>query len=110
MTAPPNWQHAVTLFNQGAYWESHEALESLWLKSDGQNKHFYAGIILLAAALHKARAMQNPRGGRRNYAKALRHLAVIPDHYHGVNVRQLESLVHAALQDDTLSPQIVLLH
>jgi len=100
------WTEGVRLFNAGEYWEAHEALEPPWLASEGPDKRFYAGVILLAAALHKAHVMQNARGGRRNYAKALAHLALLPDLYHGVEVRRLEAVVHAALQDAALRPQI----
>lgn len=101
------WQEGVRLFETGEYWEAHEALEPLWLAADGLDKHFYSGVILLAAALHKARHMASPRGGRRNYAKALTHLALVPDSYRGVRVRSLEASVHAALQDDTLYPNVL---
>lgn len=94
------------LFAAGRYWECHEALEPAWLDSEGSDRHFLGGVILLAAALHKARAMGSPRGGRRNYAKALAHLALVPDHYRGLAVRRLEAEVHAALRDPSLRPRI----
>ena len=104
----PAWTEGVRLFNAGEYWEAHEALEPLWLASDGLDKRLCAGVILLAAALHNAHGMKNARGGRRNYAKALAHLALLPDVYQGIAVRRLEAEVHAALQDAALRPQIPL--
>jgi uncharacterized protein len=101
-----SWRRGVELFNQGHYWECHEALEPLWLAAQGLDKHFYAGIILLAAALHKVHVMNSSRGGRRNYAKALTHLALIPDHYLGVDVRKLERNVHSALSNSGERPVI----
>ncbi len=104
------WAEGVRLFEAGEYWECHEALEPLWLEATGLEKSFLGGVILLAAALHKARAMDSPRGGRRNYAKALRHLALVPDHWEaygwGVDVRELEARVHAALRDSAFVPRI----
>ncbi len=108
MNSDSAWAEGVRLFNAGEYWEAHEALEPPWMVSEGMDKRFYAGVILLAAALHKAHKMGNARGGRRNYAKALAHLALLPDIYHGVAVRQLEADVHAALQDAALRPQLPL--
>lgn len=99
----------MRLFEAGEYWACHEALEVPWLEAEGLERSFLAGVILLAAALHKARAGASPRGGRRNYAKALRHLALVPDHYRGVDVRELEARVHAALRDPDLRPRIPLL-
>ena len=107
MTASdPTWEHGVALFEAGAFWDAHEALEGAWLVSHGVEKHFLGGVILLAAALHKARALGSPRGGRRNYAKALKHLALVPDRYAGVDVRELEARVHAALREPSLAPTI----
>ncbi len=100
------WAEGVKLFNAGEYWEAHEALEPPWIVAEGLDKRFYAGVILLAAALHKAHKMGNARGGRRNYAKALAHLALLPDVYRDVEVRRLEADVHAALQDPVLRPQL----
>ncbi len=100
------WKQACHEFDSGAYWECHETLEPAWLSAEGTERKFLAGIILLAAALHKARAMGSVRGGRRNYAKALRHLAVVPDRYAGVAIRTLEAEVHAALQDDSRMPRL----
>ena len=104
------WQHGVELFNAGEFWECHEALEPLWMAATGLEKEFYAGVILLAAALHKARKMDSSRGGRRNYAKALVHLALVPDTFHGVEVRELESTVHDALRHPYKQPTIPLLN
>lgn len=92
------WRTAVTQFESGAFWDCHETLEPAWLTAEGTEKRLLAGMILLAAALHKARRMGSARGGRRNYAKALRHLALVPDHYGGVDVRELEARVHHALR------------
>lgn len=41
----------IDLFNEERYWESHEALESAWKKSTGDEKDVLQGMILLAAAL-----------------------------------------------------------
>lgn len=104
MTDTATWDEACRLFNTGAYWDCHEVLEPAWLEASGTERHFLAGVILLAAALFKARHAGSPRGGRRNYAKALRHLAVVPDGYGGVSVRDLEADVHAALRDASRRP------
>ena len=106
MTDTAAWNEGRRLFDAGAYWDCHEALEPAWIRSDGTERRFLAGAILLAAALHKARAMASPRGGRRNYAKALRHLAVVPDRWAGVDVRELEARVHRALRDPRYAPKV----
>ena len=100
------WLDGVRLFEAGEYWEAHEAFEPLWLAASDLDKHFYGGVILLAAALHKARRMDSPRGGRRNFAKALKHLALVPDLYRGVSVRELEARVHNALRNEKSLPKL----
>lgn len=100
------WDLAVRQFERGDWWDCHETLEPAWLAAQGTRKAFLAGVILLAAALHKARAMDSARGGRRNYAKALKHLATVPDAYDGVDVRELEARVHAALRHGEGRPRI----
>ncbi len=101
----PAWTEAIALFEAGRYWDAHEALEPWWLNAHGLERAWAAGVILLCGALHKARAMGSVRGGRRNYAKALRHLALVPDRFDGTDVRALEAAVHAALGDSTLVPR-----
>jgi uncharacterized protein len=93
------WLETIAAFEEGRYWDAHEALEPWWLAAEGEAKAFAAGVILLCAALHKARGMGSERGGRRNYAKALRHLALVPDRFADTDVRELEARVHAALRD-----------
>lgn len=97
------WHAAIVAFDEGRFWDAHEVLETPWSQADGVERAFLAGAILLCAALHKARAMGSARGGRRNYAKALRHLALVPDRYAGIDVRDLEARVHAALRDPNLA-------
>lgn len=106
MTDAAAWQEGRRLFDAGAFWASHEAWEPAWLAAEGTERRFLAGMILLAAALHKARSMGSARGGRRNYAKALRHLAFVPDRFAGVDVRELEARVHSSLRDATSVPRI----
>lgn len=101
----PAWTEAIALFEAGHFWDAHEALEPWWLDAHGVARAWAAGVILLCAALHKARAMGSVRGGRRNYAKALRHLALVPDRFGRTDVRALETAVHAALGDPTRRPR-----
>jgi len=101
----PAWTTTIGLFEAGRFWDAHESLEPWWLAAEGTPRAWAAGVILLCAALHKARAMGSARGGRRNYAKALRHLAIVPDHFGGTDVRALEATVHAALADAAMAPR-----
>ncbi len=44
-------RQGLQFFNDERFWESHEALESAWLKAAGTDKEILQGLILLAAAL-----------------------------------------------------------
>jgi uncharacterized protein len=66
----------VRLFNSGHYWHAHEQWEQLWLHALEPDATLYKGIIQTAAALvHWQRG--NPRGLRRNWAKARPKLVAI---------------------------------
>lgn len=42
----------ISLFNDGRYFEAHEALEAVWLQTAGRRKLFLHGLIQVAAAFH----------------------------------------------------------
>ena len=42
----------LRLFNDGAYYASHEVWEDLWLRNRSEARPFLQGLIQLAAALH----------------------------------------------------------
>lgn len=96
------WRKAADLWNSKKYFEVHELLEALWLERQGLEKEWLAGVILVAAALHKGRT--SPTGRRRNLAKALRHLEQVPPDYQGFPVAEFRVQVVAALQNPELTP------
>jgi predicted metal-dependent hydrolase len=103
----PEYTAAVGLWRQGQFWETHEALEPLWLRLSGPDRELTHGIILLAAALHKART--SPTGGWRNFHKALRHLEDIPETYQGIRVAELIEEVRKTLETPSYRPGFPLL-
>ncbi|HLX60854.1 MAG TPA: DUF309 domain-containing protein [Planctomycetota bacterium] len=93
---PDQWQistpylRGIELFNSGAYWEAHEAWEEIWLDADGIQSEFLQGLIQCAAALLKyTRNEADP--ARRLYGTATRRLALCPDSYMGLNVREFQA-------------------
>src|ERR1051326_1927978 len=48
---PREYLRGIELFNQGKYWEAHEAWEDIWRVSSGERKLYYQGLIQAAAAL-----------------------------------------------------------
>ncbi|MBX6377324.1 MAG: DUF309 domain-containing protein, partial [Clostridia bacterium] len=82
---PEPYLRFVCLFNSGAFFESHEVLESLWLHN---RDRFYQGLIVLAAAfVHIERG--RPRGAAKALAKAGAFLAPYAPWYRGMDVARL---------------------
>ena len=65
------WLWAIDLFNQGFYWEAHEAWEGLWHAAGrrGPTADLLKGLIKLAAAGVKARECR-PEGVKLHAARA----------------------------------------
>ncbi len=81
-------QEARDYFNEERFWEVHEALEGLWKASQGVEKRWVQGVILLAAAL------VHQQKNELSVVSSLVHdglsrLVDAPDIFHGWNLRQL---------------------
>jgi predicted metal-dependent hydrolase len=82
------FQQGIDLFNEGRFFESHEAWEQAWLRSGGMEKLFYQGLIQAAAAiLHAQRG--NLEGAKSLWAKAIDKLGPLPDGYGGIALDEL---------------------
>jgi predicted metal-dependent hydrolase len=77
------------LFNQGQYWEAHEAWEDLWLELEDEPRLFVQGLIQIAAAGHKAFVQNQPRGCVKLLTTALEKLEPAPPDFLGVETRTL---------------------
>jgi len=66
----PHYLGYFTCFNRKQYYEAHDVLEQLWLKTAGADHLFYKGLIQLAGALvHLQKQFQDP--GHRVHGKRL---------------------------------------
>lgn len=79
--SPPErdrWLHAIDLFNNGFYWEAHEAWEGVWnaLGRTTPAARFVQGLIHLAAAAVKIR--EGKPDGVRRHARRARELLATP--------------------------------
>lgn len=81
-TIPSELTRFVELFNQGAFWDSHEVLEGPWRESDSD---FYHGLILYASAFVHARR-NNRHGIVAQLRKAERVLEPFAPAYLGIDV------------------------
>ncbi len=82
------FQRGIDLFNEGLFFESHEAWEQAWLRSSGEEKLFYQGMIQAAAAIVHARR-GNPDGVKSLWAKAIDKLGPLPADYRGIALDEL---------------------
>jgi predicted metal-dependent hydrolase len=82
------FERGIDLFNEGRFFECHEAWEEVWKRSDGDAKLFYQGLIQAAVAiLHAQRG--NLEGARSLYEKASAKLDPIPPEYMGLAIADL---------------------
>jgi len=102
----PELHEGARLFNDGRYWEAHEAWEDVWRTAAGQERAFVQALILLAAALHKR--WEHGSLTARNYHKAVKYLSALPEVYDGVNLTALAHDVNRALSDRAFRPVLPL--
>lgn len=85
---PDFYEQGIDLFNEGRFFECHEAWEEVWKRSDGAEKLFYQGLIQAAVAiLHAQRG--NLEGARSLYEKASDKLDPIPSEHLGLAIGEL---------------------
>ena len=77
------FEEGIALFNDGKFFECHEAWEEVWKRSSGDEKLFYQGIIQAAVAiLHAQRG--NLTGAASLYSKASAKLDHLPSEHMGI--------------------------
>ena len=64
MTLPAQWSEGVKYFNEGKYWEAHEAWERGWVQLDSPIKSYVQSLIQVAAIFY----LMSPEGGKRESA------------------------------------------
>jgi uncharacterized protein len=89
----------AALFNQGLYWEAHEAWEELWLELEDEPKLFVQGLIQVAAGYHKATVQMQPRGCVKLLTTALQKLDASPPDFLSVETRRLLPAVRRTLAE-----------
>ena len=98
------FQQGIDLFNEGRFFECHEAWEQAWLRSSGSEKLFYQGMIQAAVAiLHAQRG--NLAGTRTLWEKARDKLAPLPAGYKAIALDKLRRALEAFF-DQVLSGAI----
>jgi predicted metal-dependent hydrolase len=91
----PLFRDGVRLYRAAAYWDAHEAWETLWRAETGERRVFLQGMIQIAAAMHKLLVMRDPPSAARILERALEKLAPYPDVYAGVALEPLRCAARA---------------
>jgi uncharacterized protein len=68
------FREGIELFNQGRFFESHEAWEEIWRSTTPEPKDLFQGLIQVAAAMHQFLDLKRGQGPIRTLAKARQHL------------------------------------
>ncbi len=92
-------RRGVELFNEGAYYKCHDALEEAWMLDTGPGRELYRGILQVGIAYHQIER-GNYRGAVKMLLRARQWLEPLPDVCRGVDVAALRAdadRVHAAL-------------
>ena len=88
MAHPDFFEQGIDLFNEGRFFECHEAWEEIWKRSDGEVKLFYQGLIQAAVAiLHAQRG--NLEGARSLHQKAREKLDPLADDHMGLALGEM---------------------
>ncbi|HLH77496.1 MAG TPA: DUF309 domain-containing protein [Candidatus Binataceae bacterium] len=106
------FQRGLELFNQQAFFASHEVWEQAWKNSQGQYRECCQGLIQLAAALLHARR-HNWRGAQGLWTKAEEKLCRLPPDYHGLALEDLRrdaTAFFAAYREGLKIPPVPQLH
>jgi predicted metal-dependent hydrolase len=107
MDSGPYFQ-GIALFNQAAFFDSHEVLEEVWREAPEAEKKFLQALIQTAVAFHH-QSRGNATGARSLLGRALRNLANYPEEYGGLALGSLrQSIVHwqEALDRGTALPPL----
>ncbi len=93
-----DFERAVSLFNRGEYWESHEAWELVWRRHPEPSRIFFQGLIQLAAAYHQLRRGIY-HGVVKHFNNAGLKLGQFPDRFLGVDVGALKRAIREGVKE-----------
>jgi uncharacterized protein len=86
----PQAQEGLRLFNEGKYFEAHEALETAWRAETGRVRELYQGILQVAVVYHHI-LRENYAGAIKVYGRCMKWLDAWPETCRGVDVEKLRA-------------------
>jgi len=94
--AYPQLTGFIECFNRQAYFEAHDVLEELWLKTHGEHRDFYKGLIQTAAVFLKLQ-QGKPDPAARLAQRAASHLEKYRPTCEQVNVDEVLDWLYAVV-------------
>jgi hypothetical protein len=79
------WQRSLESFNTGDYFMTHEYLEELWRRHDGELSKFYQGLLQAAVSLYHY-GNGNFHGAKLLAKQSSNMLAKLPPQFHGIEL------------------------
>lgn len=84
------------LFDEGSYFEAHEAWEARWrIAEDAIDRRLFQGLVQIAAAFHKLFVMGSPESAARLLERGLAKLEACPERVHGMDLAALRARLRA---------------
>ena len=93
MATDPHLTGFIERFNRQAYFEAHDVLEELWLKTTGDHRDFYQGLIQTAAVFLKLQ-QGKPEPAMRLAQRAASHLEKYPPLCERLSVENVLGWLH----------------
>ena len=88
------------LFDDGRFFEAHEAWEEHWLvETDETKRRLFQGLIQIAAACHKLFVMNARESAERLLAKGLAKLDACPDEAEGIDLAAFRDALRVCARD-----------
>jgi len=92
-------RRGAALFDQGRFWDAHEAWEEAWLEEDGEVRLFLQGLIQVAAGYHKATVQLQPNGCVKLLRSGLDKLDPLSSEFLGVALARFRPEVERTLAE-----------
>lgn len=93
-----HYLQGIAYFNDGQFFEAHDAWEEVWMPCVGESRQFYQGLIQVAVCLyHFGRG--NTRGARKLYHSSRRYLSAYQPWHLGIDVDRLLGDMQRCLAD-----------
>lgn len=90
----------VRLYNEGAFFDAHEAWETAWRSaSSAEDRSLFQGLVQVTAAFYKLFVSQDRASAQRLLQRGLAKLDVVPDARHGLDLDAFRTALRAVLTE-----------